>query len=585
MAPTVFRLASAAVTAFLLALPADVLVSAAPLSTRQDTSTYDYIVVGSGAGGIPLAAQLSASGARTLLIERGPPSSGRWGGNLRVAPWLQGTNLSSFDVPSLYNEQWAGTGWEDGIYCDDVEGAIASCVLGGGTAINAGLWWKPASMDWDDTFPANVGWGSGDLAPATERVFNKIPGTHVPSSDGVISMQQGPGVLEWAFETAGWERELSNETPEQKTQRRVFTNTTFMYEHGERSGPMATYLVEASARPNFELWQNTMVERVIRDGSKVTGLELKSAGNGGHDGSVGISANGGSVILSAGAFGTPKILFRSGIGPQDMLEVVRDAESDKMIAQDQWIDLPVGKNLLDNINTDIVIHHPNVVPYDWQAAYNSPIESDKQNYLKNRAGILAQCASNLNPMVWEPVTGSDGKYRQLQWTARVAPSLGISNDDGKAMTISNYLGLGQVARGRTTITSELKMIVETMPSPSQNAADREAIIHGIESMRSALSNVSDLTILSPKPEVSASDYVDSTEHAAVNHWLGSCKLGTDDGRNGGTAVVDPDTKVYGMDNLFVVDGSIFPELTTSNPSAAIVVAAERAAERILALRK
>jgi len=84
-------------------------------------------------------------------------------------------------------------------------------------------------------------------------------------------------------------------------------------------------------------------------------------------------------------------------------------------------------------------------------------------------------------------------------------------------------------------------------------------------------------------DVSSSDYVDQTEHAAVNHWLGSCKLGVDDGRNGGQAVVDPDTKVYGMDNLFVVDGSIFPGLTTANPSAAIVIAAERAAQRILAL--
>lgn len=62
-------------------------------------------------------------------------------------------------------------------------------------------------------------------------------------------------------------------------------------------------------------------------------------------------------------------------------------------------------------------------------------------------------------------------------------------------------------------------------------------------------------------------------------------MGPDDGRQGGTAVVDTDTKVYGMDNLFVVDASIFPGLTTANPSAYIVIASERAAERILALQK
>lgn len=559
-------------------------VAALPLSARDtttDTSTYDYIIVGSGAAGIPLAARLSESGLRTLLIERGPPSSGRWNGTLK-APWLEGTNLTSYDVPSLYTEQWVGD-FSKGIYCPDVQGAVAGCVLGGGTAINAGLWWRPAEIDWDWNFPANSGWGSADVVAATERVFTKIPGTHVPSSDGMLNLQQGAGVLEYAYETAGWARETSNDTPEQKTQMRVFTNTTFMYGNGERGGPMATYLVEADARSNFELWQNTMVERVIRDGSKVTGLELKSMGDGGRDGSVSISSNGG-VVLSAGAFGTPKILFRSGIGPQDMLEVVQSAESDQMISQDQWINLPVGYNLLDNINTDMVISHPNVVKYDWVSAYDSPIESDKEAYLNSRSGILTQCGSNLNPMVWEPVNGTDGDYRQLQWTARVDTSLGIANDDGHAMTISNYLGLGQVARGRTTINSDLNMIVETMPGVSQNGADRDAIIQGVENMRSALSNVSGLTILSPTSDVSAADYVDSTQHAPVNHWLGSCKLGTDDGRHGGTAVVDPDTKVYGMDNLFVVDGSIFPGLTTANPSAAIVIAAERAAERIIALQ-
>lgn len=52
---------------------------------------------------------------------------------------------------------------------------------------------------------------------------------------------------------------------------------------------------------------------------------------------------------------------------------------------------------------------------------------------------------------------------------------------------------------------------------------------------------------------------------------------------GGTSVVDLDTKVYGTENLFVVDASIMLGMTTSNPSGAIVAVAERAVERILAL--
>lgn len=75
----------------------------------------------------------------------------------------------------------------------------------------------------------------------------------------------------------------------------------------------------------------------------------------------------------------------------------------------------------------------------------------------------------------------------------------------------------------------------------------------------------------------------TTGNRRANHWIGTAKIGSDDGRNGGTAVVDLNTKVYGTDNLFVVDASIFPGMVTTNPSALIVIAAEQAAAKILAL--
>lgn len=48
-------------------------------------------------------------------------------------------------------------------------------------------------------------------------------------------------------------------------------------------------------------------------------------------------------------------------------------------------------------------------------------------------------------------------------------------------------------------------------------------------------------------------------------------------------MVDTNTKVYGTDNIFVVDASIFPGQLTGNPSATIVIAAEHAVEKILGL--
>jgi cellobiose dehydrogenase (acceptor) len=90
---------------------------AANCSTVDSTKTYDYIVIGSGAGGIPVADRLSEAGHSVLLVEKGPLSSGRFNGTMKPA-WLQGTNLTRFDVPGLFNEIWRDT---TGVACEDLD--------------------------------------------------------------------------------------------------------------------------------------------------------------------------------------------------------------------------------------------------------------------------------------------------------------------------------------------------------------------------------------------------------------------------------------------------------------------------------
>lgn len=84
-----------------------------------------------------MADKLSEAGHSVLLIEKGPVSTGQWGGALGPK-WLEGTNLTRFDVPGLCNQIWVDSA---GIACTDTD-QMAGCVLGGGTAVNAGLWWK-----------------------------------------------------------------------------------------------------------------------------------------------------------------------------------------------------------------------------------------------------------------------------------------------------------------------------------------------------------------------------------------------------------------------------------------------------------
>lgn len=86
--------------------------------------------------------------------------------------WLDGSNLIRFDVPGLYSYIWTNNTENAGILCSDYE-VTASCVLGGGMAVNGGSWWKPTRKDWDLVFPP--GWHSADMAPYVDKIFSRIP--------------------------------------------------------------------------------------------------------------------------------------------------------------------------------------------------------------------------------------------------------------------------------------------------------------------------------------------------------------------------------------------------------------------------
>lgn len=143
--------------------------------------------------------------------------------------------------------------------------------------------------------------------------------------------------------------------------------------------------------------------------------------------------------------------------------------------------------------------------------------------------------------MWDTITVSDNTTRQLQWTSRVEGDSSITNDTRKspthpfnlthqfltivpdAMTMSQYLGRGQVSRGRTTITSGLSMSVSTQPF-FHNDGDKEAVIQGIKNLQTALANVTGLQWIRPEPGQTAEDYVDSLLVTAngrrANHWMG-----------------------------------------------------------------
>jgi 5-(hydroxymethyl)furfural/furfural oxidase len=64
----------------------------------------------------------------------------------------------------------------------------------------------------------------------------------------------------------------------------------------------------------------------------------------------------------------------------------------------------------------------------------------------------------------------------------------------------------------------------------------------------------------------------------MGHPVGTCAMGRADNP---LAVVDPDYRVYGIENLFVVDASIMPVIPSANTNLPTLMVAEHAADRIL----
>ncbi|KAL3295036.1 cellobiose dehydrogenase [Colletotrichum asianum] len=570
-----------------------VLAFAVRISTAQCTSEdavdsehYDYIVVGAGAGGMPVADRLSEAGHKVLMIERGPISSGRWFPEETLLKdqlpfdnwrpeWLKGTNLTRFDVPGLCQRIWV-----DGknVTCDDINENTSGCVLGGGMAVNAGLWWKSPDIDWDQNYPDE--WKAADMKAAADALFKRIPATDRPSMDDVLYAPEGYNVLSRALKAGGWNHVNPADNPNAKSQTFAFAN--FMYQNGERHGPLATYLVTAKSRPNFKMWTNTMARRVIRDRGRITGVEVESRGDVGRCGIVTVTESTGRVVISGGYYGTPKLLFRSGIGPEDQLRIVQQStDGPDFIEETQWIKLPVGRDLHDHTVTDLQITHKDVNYYDFQiGAWESPIQADVDAYLKNRTGMLTMTAPNDGPIMREVVHGPNGP-RQFQYTARVAGATKNS------MTISQFLGRGGTSVGAVTIHPDLTMSISTLPYQQTNE-DKAAIIHSIKNLMKALSTDPDIVFTHPPANMTVEQYI---EEMPVNlqrrrglHYLGTAKMGIDSGLEGGTSVVDIHTRVYGIENLFIVDASIMPGMVTTNPSGPIMTVAERAAQRILELQ-
>ncbi|RAH78752.1 FAD/NAD(P)-binding domain-containing protein [Aspergillus japonicus CBS 114.51] len=530
--------------------------SASVVATVSNT-TYDYIVVGGGAAGIVAAERLAETSKKVLLIERGVAPTTELGATDALS-W--NSSMTPFDIPALGSSLTSLNLMGDYL-CDDTAG-MAGCVLGGGTIVNAESFIHPQEADFDDKWP--TGWKWKDIEAAANRLYALNPGSTLPSADGKRYDQGMYTVLSGFLKGLGWKSVDSQKQPNEKHM--VYSYPSWDVGNGIRAGPVRSYLPLVQDLDNFSLRTSTKVRRLVRRSARVTGVEVETSSGGIEI--INLNA-GGKVVLAAGSMSTPRILFNSGIGPTEQIQTVKSGNTGITLPpSSEWINLPVGQNLRDHPMFTITVNtNSNFTHFNTSSVVPGP-SAAVQKLFAQGSGVLTQGGHRLQ--FWTSNVGTDGITRFYQASCS-------TSTDG-VITMKLYLTHGATSTGVLGIDSSGTTTLETDPW-LQTAADKEAVTRFFQSLIDDISNsTSGFSISGTSTASGILNLMTSGDH-----FVGTAKIGTDDGRvNNGTSVVDLNTKVYGTENLYVVDASIHPDLPTGNTQAIVMIAAEAAVARIIA---
>ena len=539
------------------------------VSTLPEDAGFDFIVVGAGSAGCALANRLSASGThRVLLIEAGGRDTNH---NIHV-PVLVANVLNDprYTWPYMTEPQSHLNGrtqkWARGR------------VIGGSSSINGGIYVRgdPLEYDkWRDELGCS-GWGYSDLLPVFKRLEHfpegdpKVRGTggpiHCtqlrkfdPLSDAYLAAcaEQGYRILE-DYNDGSYEGAFYI----QMTTRRGFRNSSAV-----------GYLRPAVNRPNLTVLTNAPVTRVLVEGKRAVGVELRLG-----DSTRKVRAAR-EVILSAGPMGSPQLLELSGIGASDVLgrhgiPVVHHLPG-------------VGENLRDHPNTRITFEC--ALPVTINDVLGSPWRKLKEGlkFAINRGGLLSISSSTVQAHVrsseqekqpdvvlrLQPLSGKDRYAR--------TPKLGL--DPFPGFTIGITL-LRPRSVGSLHIKSRDPEEHPRMdPRYLSHEADAQLFMDGIRLARelSRRPALKPLVVRETRPgpevqdEAALFDYVRSTVQTAW-HQVGTCRMGVD-----GDAVVDPALRVHGIERLRVIDSSIFPTIPSANTNIPSIATGEKGADLIL----
>lgn len=537
----------------------------------------EYIVIGAGSAGCVVARRLADAGKRVMLLEAGKKDRNSW-------DWwkLHIPSALSFNIGNdKYNwDYWtvpqAGL---DGRKLHQPRGKV----LGGSSALNAMAYVRGHALDferWEKEEGAK-GWSYRDVLPYFKKSQKHSLGASEYRGDsGLLHVTQKrtslTEALNQTFVQAGQEAGYPFTEDQNGFQQEGFGPMDMtVTPRGERASLATCYL--AGKNDNLEVVTEAFVSQLILDGTKARGVKAAIAGV-----EKELFAEKG-VILCGGAVGSTQTLLLSGVGPSEHLKSL-----DIPVVQN----LPVGENLQDHLEFYIqFLCSKPVSLYPYAATYTgfgslspylfrSPLNavSSGAEWMLFGTGLAASNHFEVGGFI-----RSDAGVKHPDIQFHFIPGCVVGQLD--FLPHHGYQAhcgtMRPTSRGNIRLQSkdprEVPLIDPNFLSTLKDIEDhRKALRLCMEIMYQKAFDQYRQEIYGPKE-------LDLTSDKEVDAWI---RKNTHSGYHLSCTsaigrVVDADGKVFGMENLHVIDASVMPSMVSGNLNATTVMLAEKMVDGVL----